>query len=708
MPPRHLRPQFRWVYPNADNQPHHHQQLVRAPEVSAVIELDESSGSFPAGHLAGECGVQLRPHQLTLAKRCAELEDGPVELSQPVSDTLTRVASNRGGPQGDAPGEMRSTLSTRVGVIGDKAGSGKSFVILGIVAAGRATLASPDPIVRSFADDRVVLTTHRCQSSVVETTLLVVPHNLCSQWETYLMRWNAEGNTSPIRYAMVSRNKHVLAIRQPGALDAVDLVVVTSTFYNAVAAVLSRGLRERGARLRRVVFDEADSLAISGLSMVDACFHWFVTASYRNMIFPFGDSSELLTGDDPTVVQRTTGVRSSGFIKSLWSDLGHTAMSRSVSHVLVAKNSNAYVDASMRLPETDEIEIACRAPAALRVLSGVVGIDRAVMQSLNAGDVESALQHVDPANRGSEDNVIRVLIARLEREAHNFDVRIASLEGMAYAAETLRDAERSRLERRRDDVRRRVESIRERVAGADVCSICYETFSNKAVAPCCSNAFCFECISKWLLGGEETQRHAHAFPGRAVRPGVCPLCKSDVAVRDLLVVTASHSELSVDGGGDASSSNSHPEADGSVEKTTSPDKCKIDNLEAILHDRCCRGPGRSKVLVFSSFENSFGDIVRVLERLNIKHRFLKGNHFTIAGIEREYRQGDLDVLLVNTSHCGSGLNLENTTDVIMMHKFDTDIEHQVIGRAQRCGRTAPLKVWYLLHDNERSGAVPPS
>ena len=127
-----------------------------------------------------------------------------------------------------------------------------------------------------------------------------------------------------------------------------------------------------------------------------------------------------------------------------------------------------------------------------------------------------------------------------------------------------------------------------------------------------------------------------------------------------------------------------------------------------MHDRCCRGPGRSKVLVFSSFENSFGDIVRVLERLNIKHRFLKGNHFTIAGIEREYRQGDLDVLLVNTSHCGSGLNLENTTDVIMMHKFDTDIEHQVIGRAQRCGRTAPLKVWYLLHDNERSGAVPPS
>ena len=87
-------------------------------------------------------------------------------------------------------------------------------------------------------------------------------------------------------------------------------------------------------------------------------------------------------------------------------------------------------------------------------------------------------------------------------------------------------------------------------------------------------------------------------------------------------------------------------------------------------------------------------------RAGIRHRFLKGNHPTVACIEREYRTGTLDVLLVNTSNYGSGLNFENTTDVVMLHKFDTDIEHQVIGRAPRCGRTTPLNVWYLLHDNE--------
>jgi hypothetical protein len=585
-------------------------------------------------------------------------------------------------------------MRTRVGIIGDKAGAGKSYVILALVAAGRGTRVEPDPVVRSFADDRVVLTTRRNRWRVVETTLLVVPHNLCSQWEVYIARWNGNGNARPLRHMSINRTKHVAALRERGALDAIDLVVVTSTFYNAVAATIATRACDQGARLRRVVYDEADSICIAGLSRVEASFHWFVTASYRNMIYPFGDGSMLsqtqMTAGGIRSVQRTTGVRSSGFIKALWSELGHDAMSRSVAHAVVAKNADAYVDASMVLPDPEETVVLCRAPAAIRVLSGVAGVDRAILQCLNAGDVDTALQHVDPANRGSEDNVIRALMARIEREAHNLEVRLGALAGMAYANEDSRTAERSRIERKRDELQRRITTIRERVAGADVCCICYDAFSNKTVAPCCSNAFCFGCISRWLLG-EHAQRYA--TPGHALRPGACPLCKATLTTRDLLVVDADR--------GPAAALTEEPSSEvvRVSPEETSPAKDKLENLEAILRTRCAT-PGSAKVLIFSSFDNSFPDIVRVLDRCAIRHRFLKGHHFAIAGIERAYRDGDLDVLLVNTSNYGSGLNFENTTDVVMLHKFDTDIEHQVLGRAQRCGRTAPLKVWYLLHDNE--------
>jgi SNF2 family DNA or RNA helicase len=49
---------------------------------------------------------------------------------------------------------------------------------------------------------------------------------------------------------------------------------------------------------------------------------------------------------------------------------------------------------------------------------------------------------------------------------------------------------------------------------------------------------------------------------------------------------------------------------------------------------------------------------------------------------------------------GCGLNIEKTTDIIMFHRFDNQAEQQLIGRAQRMGRTEPLKVHYLLYENE--------
>ena len=47
------------------------------------------------------------------------------------------------------------------------------------------------------------------------------------------------------------------------------------------------------------------------------------------------------------------------------------------------------------------------------------------------------------------------------------------------------------------------------------------------------------------------------------------------------------------------------------------------------------------------------------------------------------------------------MNLEQTTDIIFLHKMATDMEAQVIGRALRYGRTdAALHIWYLFNHEE--------
>ena len=41
-----------------------------------------------------------------------------------------------------------------------------------------------------------------------------------------------------------------------------------------------------------------------------------------------------------------------------------------------------------------------------------------------------------------------------------------------------------------------------------------------------------------------------------------------------------------------------------------------------------------------------------------------------------------------------------TSDVIIYHRMSKDLETQIIGRAQRPGRTTSLKVHYLCYENE--------
>ena len=46
------------------------------------------------------------------------------------------------------------------------------------------------------------------------------------------------------------------------------------------------------------------------------------------------------------------------------------------------------------------------------------------------------------------------------------------------------------------------------------------------------------------------------------------------------------------------------------------------------------------------------------------------------------------------------MNLEMTTDIIIFHKMNDELEKQVIGRGQRLGRTSQLNVHYLCYENE--------
>jgi len=341
---------------------------------------------------------------------------------------------------------------------------------------------------------------------------------------------------------------------------------------------------------------------------------------------------------------------------------------RKLSKLLVLKNADAFVESSNHLPPIHKRMVQCKTPKTIRVLNGIV--DRNIMECLNADDVQGAINFVNPQNKGTEDNIIDVLIQKYNKTITNLALKLQYTEAYIYDTPQDKEAEINRITSKIKETEARVEMIKGRIREADVCYICYEDINNKTITKCCQNSFCFKCINLWLD-----------------RKSVCPLCKTNMTSKDILCVL---DQQTGEACGEVEVEMEAPDD----ELSDQHDKCK--NVSILLRKR----QAGSKFLIFSNFDTSFVPLYPVLGELQVKYAHLKGNANVIKCMVEKYRNGDIDVLLVNSRHYGSGLNLENTTDVVMFHKFDTEIEKQVVGRAHRMGRTCPLNVWYFLYENE--------
>ena len=112
---------------------------------------------------------------------------------------------------------------------------------------------------------------------------------------------------------------------------------------------------------------------------------------------------------------------------------------------------------------------------------------------------------------------------------------------------------------------------------------------------------------------------------------------------------------------------------------------------------------KSQKYIFTEYESTLNSkITGILDKYGLSYARIRGTSTSISCMVETYRQSDdkINVLLINSKYFGSGLNLENTSDIIILHKMQSDIEMQVIGRAHRYGRKESLRVWKLYYQNE--------
>ena len=543
-------------------------------------------------------------------------------------------------------------VKTNIGILGDKVGSGKSFTILALM------LVNPQPLIKYtktfvYANGHVAFKMCADESVVcADVNVVVVPHTIARQWMSYVRAFSDD--FVPL---LINSNKVVETLDD--TLSKVNLVVVTCNFYRA----LSTYLTDRKIQVRRVVFDEVDTAQTPNAKRANAKFYWFVSASYKNVLDPYPRWVFNYDADRPASRQISTGIVNNAFAKNIFATLYKTVSTADQRYIerIVVKSADDFVERSFDLPDPQAHHIVCTSPVEIDILSGIT--NKNIVRSLNAGDVVTAISYISPSNVNTEDNIVAAVRRDFDMRLANVHVRLAMARDLLYKNESMRSRSIAKVERERGELLEKINLIEERVRTADVCCVCYSAFQTKTVTKCCKNSFCLGCISTWLT-----------------EHNTCPMCKAHCAHESFFVVHDHPTDAPSD-------------SDPGEPPRTAP-KTKLEALRDIVSQE-----GARKLIVFSEYDHAFVSIRQVLQELDVRHEMLKGG--SVSRIVELYRSAsDLRVLLVNPRWSGVGLNLENTTDVVIYHGVTPQMEKQIVGRAHRTGRESALRVWHLRYPNE--------
>lgn len=421
---------------------------------------------------------------------------------------------------------------------------------------------------------------------------------------------------------------------------SVDVVLISNTMFKKTT-------QPYRVVWRRVIIDEPQMIALPSEPVLKASFTWLVCATPYQLLY---SNRQYLRRLVKTIPYRNR-------------ILGPYRESN-LSSLIVIKNHDSIVDESIRLPPYKEVTVWCKEPAYMRAIRE--NIPKHALERLQANDVEGALNELN-CSAASSSNIVDSLIKSYKDKVHNETLEIERLRQVRNITSTERESRIKIHQDKVNDYTKKIESIVARVADSkeQMCPICLDTINEpKAITNCCQNSFCLECMLMALSTKHDKR---------------CPACRTPHCDRELHVQV---SDL--------------PKPPPSKTKENDK-KTKAGALLDILQNLT----PESRVLVFSEYSGTFNNAAYNLRERGIKYAELKGSMHVQDHTIEAYRNGDVQILLLNARHIGAGVNLQMTTDLVMYHKFrEKDLQRQVIGRAQRLGRTSPLTVTYLKYSDE--------
>lgn len=324
-------------------------------------------------------------------------------------------------------------------------------------------------------------------------------------------------------------------------------------------------------------------------------------------------------------------------------------------NAIVIKNNIEYVKQSFVMPNVNIIQHKCINPQLAGVLKNHVS--EHIIEMINAGDIQGVIRSLG----GSENSNIVELVTKKHKDEFlraefNFNFN------------KVRSGEDSEIckqwKARMDEIKNKINDIEERFKKMqeEECPICRCDIESPVMIPCCQNIFCSGCLLGWCQ-----------------KNPTCPMCRHPAEFSNWVYLRGAE-EIVVE-----------KEVDQDDDKPLSKPETIIKiikKLQSEKHD--------PKIIIFSSWDETFNIISRFLNDAGIEFHELKGHLSSRKKIIKEYKSGKSPVLFLNSRFNGAGINLQETTDIILYHEMPEAIKTQLLGRANRIGRVESLNLHNLI------------
>lgn len=307
---------------------------------------------------------------------------------------------------------------------------------------------------------------------------------------------------------------------------------------------------------------------------------------------------------------------------------------------VIIRNDVDFIKQSFQMPETTSRYYYCYQPM-VNTMRGMVNSN--ILRMLEAENIEGAISLLGGTRTNK--TILEVVKSRKMEEMEEIEskIRIYTMRGDAERLEEWTNR-RTRLQSMINELDERFKNI-----SKSSCCICLNELDKPVLEQNCSNMFCGKCLINWL-----TIKNS------------CPICKKNICQSDLVYIS---------------------------DKEVSEEKKYKTKSETIIE--IIKNKKDGKFIIFSEYDETFSHIYEILNHNRIKYTEIKGAVSTRNKNITKFKNGDIDVIFLNSNYNGAGINLQEATDIILYHQMSDDSKHQILGRANRIGRKLPLEVHYL-------------